>query len=85
MMMSMMLVVVVMITARAIAAIASENYHSPRPEKSSWRVLYKAPTAITEYIYISLSLRVCVFESTNYNIYNYKTIVILFHHGNPNA
>ena len=80
MMMSMMLVVVVMITARAIAAIPFENYHSPRPEKSSWRVLYKAPTAITEYIYIylSLSLRVCVFESTDYNIYNYKTIMSFY-------
>jgi hypothetical protein len=30
------------------------------------------------YIYISLSLRVCVFESTNYNIYNYKTIMSFY-------
>ena len=36
------------------------NYHSPRPEKSSWRVLYKAPTAITEYIYLSLPACMCV-------------------------
>ena len=78
MMMSMMLVVVVMITARAIAAIASENYHSPRPEKSMEGSLQGTHRYYRIYIYISLSLRVCVFESTNYNIYNYKTIMSFY-------
>ena len=55
------------------------------PQPAAWKILMEGSLQGTHryyriYIYISLSLslRVCVFESTDYNIYNYKTIMSFY-------